>query len=237
MDDTRFDRLYPSELRFRSWLHWTSVEVAQRVCALLAPCPGSKILDVGSGVGKVCLVGALTTESKWFGVEREPALVGAANGAATQLGVESNAQFILGEMTAVNWSVFDGFYLFNPFAETLFMSGRDPDERRDLYRANIGFVARQLATTEVGTRVVTYHGFGGEMPDCFELAHREPALEDELCLWIRRGRRGRPGGADRDGRVVTDPTEPDLRSDLATSRDHGHHWPGRDRNIASPEGP
>jgi SAM-dependent methyltransferase len=193
MDDRDFDRVYPMEQRFRSWLHWTPIEVAQRACAMLAPRSGSKVLDVGSGVGKVCLVGALTTDSQWFGIERDSEMVQAAIAAARTLHVETRAHFLLGDMTSVTWSDFDAFYLFNPFAETLFTADTDLDAlaRREAYVANIEFVQHQLSSVGPGTRIVTYHGFGGDMPPGFDLVRREPALEDELCLWIRRGTRRR----------------------------------------------
>src|SRR3954452_18195742 len=56
--DAEFDRLFPDELRDRSYLHWTPVEVAVRAAELLAPSPrGIRVLDVGAGVGKLCLIG------------------------------------------------------------------------------------------------------------------------------------------------------------------------------------
>ena len=189
LDDRVFDRVYPMAHRVRSWLHWTPVDVAQRACALLAPRPGSRVLDVGSGVGKVCLVGALTTTSRWFGIERDPEMVEAANAAAVQLGVETQASFVVGDITSVDWSEFEGFYLFNPFAETLFSSALDPLARRDHFLTDVELAQQRLASAAPGTRVVTYHGLGGDMPSCFDLVAREPMHDDELRLWVCRGRR------------------------------------------------
>jgi hypothetical protein len=61
--------------------------------------------------------------------------------------------------------------------------------RRERYVAAIDVVQRQLSHSAAGTRVVTYHGFGGEPPPAFDLVHRETAREDELCLWVRRASR------------------------------------------------
>jgi hypothetical protein len=43
-----------------------------------------------------------------------------------------------------------------------------------------------------GTRVVTYHGFGGEFPGDYVLVHRVAVASDYLSLWIKRphARRG-----------------------------------------------
>ena len=37
-----------------------------------------------------------------------------------------------------------------------------------------------------GTLVLTYHGFGGHLPDAYELLRDEPAGTDALKLWRRR---------------------------------------------------
>jgi len=191
MQDLTFDQVFPSSQRFRSWVHWTPVDVALRAVALLAPLPGRKVLDVGSGVGKLCLVGAATTASTWFGIERDTEMVQVANAAAIRMRVEHRTHFLLGDITGVDWSTFDAFYLFNPFAEILSSGPGDALERRERYVASIDFVQRQLSLTAPATRVVTYHGFGGDMPPGFDRVHREPAREDELCLWIRRPSRRR----------------------------------------------
>lgn len=186
VDDCAFDLIYPSAQRARSWLHWTPLEVAQRAAELLAPVAGEKVLDVGSGVGKPCLVGALTTEAAWFGIERDPDMVRAANDAAKRLGVGDRAAFRLGDMELVDWTAYDAFYLFNPFAELLAGDDLDALDRRIRYVDSVELVQDKLAHARRGTRVVTYHGFGGDMPPQLELVCREARREGELCLWIKR---------------------------------------------------
>lgn len=186
MQDFTFDRVFPASQRFRSWLHWTPVDVATRAVALLAPTPGRRVLDIGAGVGKLCLVGAATTTSMWFGIERDADMVRIAQAAAARMHVEHRTGFQHGDVASVDWGAFDAFYLFNPFAEVLYSGTGDAHVRRERYVATIALVQRQLSSTDPGTRVVTYHGFGGEMPPCFDCVHRETAREDELCLWVRR---------------------------------------------------
>lgn len=185
-DDALFDRVFPAEQRFRSYLHWTPVDVARRACALLAPERNMRVLDIGAGVGKLCLVGAMHSDARWFGIERDREMVRVAIAAAEQLGVAARTSFAHGKLAQVDWPAFDAFYLFNPFAETLFACDGDALERRERYVADIAFVQDQLASARPGTRVVTYHGFGGDFPPGYELVHREPAHEDELCVWVQR---------------------------------------------------
>lgn len=191
MQDATFDQVFPSSQRFRTWMHWTPVSVAVRAAALLSPLPGRKVLDVGSGVGKLCLIGAATTSSTWFGIERDAEMVRSAKAAAHEMHVEQRTRFFVGDVMGVNWSAFDAFYLFNPFeeqryADILCATPEEAESRRAQFTAHVEFVQQQLSSAATATRVVTYHGFGGEMPAGFDLVHREKALGDELCLWIRR---------------------------------------------------
>jgi len=190
--DAQFDVVFPASHRFRSYAHWTPVDVAVRACALLAPRPGQRVLDVGSGVGKLCLVGALTTRATWVGVETESQMIRVAERAARRLRVEHHVQFVHGDAAALDWSAFDAIYMFNPFAEGLLRSDEHPASRHARFARNIERARQQLRSTLPGTRLVTYHGFGGEMPEGFDFVHRETARQDRLCLWIRRSE---PDGA------------------------------------------
>lgn len=156
-----------------------------RAVEMLAAKPASKVLDVGAGVGKLCLVGAAVTNSMWYGIERDAEMVRVANVAAVRMQVDQRTIFLHGDVTSLDWSMFDAFYLFNPFGELLW-GLEDALARREQYVALVELVEDQLSRCAAGTRVVTYHGFGGDMPRGFDLVHREPAREDELCLWIRR---------------------------------------------------
>jgi SAM-dependent methyltransferase len=186
LSDARFDQVYPREHRIRSWVHWTPLDVAHRVCALLDPTPTCRVLDVGAGVGKLCHVGALSTSASWFGIERDPEMVQVAAKAAMALGVADRATFVQGDVDDLDWSEFDAFYFYNPFAERLWATDEEPGDRRNTYVAKVALTQNRLAAAAPGTRVVTYHGFGGDMPASYDLVHREPAHEDELQLWIRR---------------------------------------------------
>jgi protein-L-isoaspartate O-methyltransferase len=183
--DAAFDALYPAELRARSELHWTSISIALRAAALLDAPPGAQVLDVGSGAGKACLVAYLSTRVRWWGVEQDRVLVDAANHAAWQLGIRDDMRFVHADAWDLDWARFDAFYFFNPFPAP----PEAPGNAFQKYGAFVRECVRaeeRLARLRGGVRVVTYHGFGGDMPDELELIAREPAGTDELKLWLRR---------------------------------------------------
>ncbi|MGE0396221.1 MAG: methyltransferase domain-containing protein [Kofleriaceae bacterium] len=181
--DEQFDRLVPRELQHLSSIHWTPVPVAIRIAALLCPTPRTFVLDVGSGVGKLCSIGALATQATWIGVERHGPFVSAARDIARSLGVTDRTMFVHGDAFAVDWGNFDVLYFYNPF-ELAF-----GDERTDR-AGDAARVQKRLAALPGHTRIVTLHGFGGVMPSTFELLYHERLDEIgvDLALWRQRGR-------------------------------------------------
>lgn len=187
--DEAFDRVYPSSVRYRSYVHWTPVGIARRVARLLVTSVGTRVLDVGAGAGKFCIVGALATPGRFHGVEQVPHLVEVARHAADRYGVRQRARFVLGDIRSVDWRDFDAFYLYNPFFEYLgwMAGGTDhaisiaPCARREL----IAFTTAQLERAATGTRVATYYGFGGEMPRAYRCVLREGSGSDVVAVWVK----------------------------------------------------
>lgn len=185
ISDHELDQVFPEELRDRSHLHWTPVAIAMRVVELLAPGPGARVLDVGAGVGKVCLIGALMTRATWWGIEQDATLVSAANQAAWALDVIRGTRFVHGDGSRLEWDEFDALYFYNPFGTLMLAPHASAFVRYATLQATMRRVDQRLAGTRVGTRVVTYHGFGGRLPPGFALVSREPAGGDALELWVR----------------------------------------------------
>lgn len=185
--DRVFDRLYPARIRRASSVHWTPVTVALRAAAWLAPEPGARVLDIGSGPGKLCCIGAVARGGTWHGVERDPVLVQAATRAAKLLEIEASTTFTAGEMDVVDWRSFDSLYFYNPFAAILF--GPAPfakTVRWSMLTAQIARTEALLADLPTGTRVVTYEGFGGDMPGGYVLTQAEMVPRGQLALWIKQ---------------------------------------------------
>jgi SAM-dependent methyltransferase len=186
--DSEFDQVFPLAARKVSPSFWTPVAVAQRAARLLAQGGSTRVLDVGSGVGKFCIVGAASTDATFVGIEHRGHFVDLARETACRVGVPS-AHFVHGTLDAVHASDFDAFYFFNPFEENLWVSNDQLDDTVPLsngrFFADVERAQAMLSQARVGTRVVTYHGFGGVMPAGYVLSRREPQRSGFLNLWIK----------------------------------------------------
>lgn len=187
LTDAEFDSLYPSDVRAISRRFWTPLIVAWRAATKLAELNVTRILDVGSGSGKFCVVAAALSPHRTFvGVEQRPRLVAVARDVATRMDT-SNAHFFVGDATRARFEDFDAIYFFNPFDENTF----DEEERIDstvelsLDRCMTDFrrVRAALLAARAGTIVVTYHGIGGRLPPGYELLSVESIGSDLLCFW------------------------------------------------------
>ncbi len=185
--NAQFDRLLPFYFRRLSIMHWTPVHVARRAAQLLVTGPKTRVLDVGSGPGKFCLVGAMATLGHFTGVEQRPHLVEFSRSFARKYAIP-RVHFLRANAEDLNWSRYNAFYFYNPFYENL-----DPDKKIDervelspaLYNQYIRMAQERLAEAPSGTRVVTFHGMGGEMPDGYERVLQEFQDTGFLELWIR----------------------------------------------------
>lgn len=186
--DDKFDQVYPEPIRKLSALHWTPVAIAARAATILTKAGSSRILDVGSGVGKFCIVGAMTTSAHFTGLERRLRLVQIAQSAATAVGV-SRVAFAHASVEDFCFEGFDGIYLYNPFYEQIsrFLPQIDEDVEHSakLFKLFTEAVTTKLMTLASGTAVVTFNGFGGVMPRSYAFAGEEPAGDDHLMLWIK----------------------------------------------------
>jgi hypothetical protein len=186
--DVEFNELYPKGLRALALTHWTPVRVATRAAELLVTNHATKILDVGAGAGKFCIVGALTSDATFVGIEHRKELVKIATGVATQYKIE-RVKFKHGNMQDVDWSAFNGFYLYNPFIENVYDEAARMkngfEQMQALYEKYIDIVRDKLKKAATGTCVVTYWGFGGPMPAGYVLKTREKYSSDALELWMK----------------------------------------------------
>lgn len=186
--DEEFDLLLPSRLRPHSATHWTPVEAAVLASRLAAFKPGARVLDVGSGAGKFCIIGSITNPRATFhGVEQRGALVSAAKAFVREHAVPG-ATFTHAEASAVQWSRYDAVYFFNPFWEHMAEEKRIDNAiplHAGKYLSDVMMAHARLRDLKPGARVVVLNGFGGEVPDGFTLLSEQRVAELELKVWER----------------------------------------------------
>ena len=161
--DRVFDDVFPLAVRRASSVHWTPVEVAVRAAKLLADGVAEPvILDVGAGIGKFCAIAAATVSAKVKGIEHREHFVEIARAAAAKLGV--NVEYAHGTVADHDPSTVNGVYMFNPFAENLAAREDCLDDTvelgREIFWRDVAAAERFLSRAPVGTRVVTYCGWG-----------------------------------------------------------------------------
>jgi SAM-dependent methyltransferase len=195
--DSDFDAWLPDSVRRASARYWTQVGVAIRVSRWLQACGAASVLDVGSGAGKFCVVGALASRMSFTGLEQRDHLVDAADALAERFGVSGRARFVHGELAAVDFTQFDALYFYNPFGENAFPPSDWLDDTVEVSRARLArdvvTVERLLARMPVGSHLTTYNGCGARVPDSFELVHAKMAGLNLLRLW-RKARENDDGG-------------------------------------------
>lgn len=181
VDDDEFDRIYSKRLKKVSEFHFTPVEVALTAAKFLVREPGTRVLDIGSGAGKFCMVGASGTHGFFVGVEQRKDLFQQAEQLAQNHQLV-NIKYIHTNITEIEFRQFDAIYFFNAFHENLFQSNPIDDSvtlEKPLYKVYSQYVKEQLEQMPAGTRLATYFSFADEIPSCYGLlsAHFDRKLK------------------------------------------------------------
>jgi SAM-dependent methyltransferase len=169
--DEDFDSFYPEKIERLSAVQWTPTVVVQTILDYLKLNESDKVLDVGSGVGKFCILSALYSKASFAGVERRKDLHQIADSLAKEFQID-NVKFIYGDMEKIDWYPYTVLYFYNPFYESLTTKNMiDEKEEKGLvkYTKDLIHVKNRLNQMREGTRVVTYHSFGGKMPSSYLL--------------------------------------------------------------------
>jgi SAM-dependent methyltransferase len=187
ISDCEFDDLFTAETRRLSLMHWTPVQVAVYAAKMLAQGPDARVLDVGCGPGKFCLIGAATQSAHFAGIDQRPHLL--KEGEIIALGANiGNIEFISGNMVDLDWSAYNAFYLYNPFLENAYSPSiidKTVPLKLEFYYKYIETVRQKLTDLPLGTRVVTYFGFGGDMPYGYRLVTSRAIGSDFLMCWVK----------------------------------------------------
>ncbi len=186
--DQDFDQVFPEAISRVSDCHWSPVNVCRTAAQMLAVEPGTRVLDIGCGPGKFCIIGATTTQGRFTGVEQRAKLVRIAQDVVKKHRVP-RVDIVHGNIQDVNFRDFDAFYLFNPFEENIMPALRidyDVELNPQLYTDYSAHVQQQLLRMPMATRVVTYCTDGLEIPDCYACV--KTAFTEKLKLWVKKHR-------------------------------------------------
>ncbi len=184
--DAEFDQAYPPAVREASAHHWTSVAACHQAAQWLVTTPHTRVLDIGSGPGKFCAIGAWSTPGHFTGVEQRKHLCRTAQMMLDHYGIE-RVHILHANVTDLAFDSFDAFYLFNPFEENLQVPQHIDDAipvYSELYEGYVRHVRNELDRAPLATRVVTYWGHCDEIPACYDC--EKTAFGGELKLWVKR---------------------------------------------------
>ena len=183
--DSAFDDLYPDHIQALSTMHWTAVDIARKAWEFLA-IPNASVLDIGSGVGKFCLVaGFLHPEISFYGIEQRMELHTLAEMAKEEIDL-SNVHFIYRNLTELDFGKYDHFYFYNAFYENI-----EPDSRInysvripfELYHCYSRFVYEMLDGKPPETRIVTFHGTDSQVPSSYKIVNN--SFSRALKMWMK----------------------------------------------------
>jgi SAM-dependent methyltransferase len=184
--DDRFNQLYPFSIQVLARKHWTPLHVARKAAIFLAADNNSRILDIGSGVGKFCLAAAYAKPNAfYYGVEQRKSLIIEAEVVKKTLQLE-NVSFIHGNFTQLDFRNYDHFYFFNSFYENLIGTNKIDDTieySQELYNYYNRYLFKQLELKPAGTKLVTYHSLEDEVPEGYKLIDAE--IDNLLKYWIK----------------------------------------------------
>jgi len=183
VSDPEFNALYPPGIRQAAAIHFTPIAVATLAARFLAAKPGTKVLDIGSGAGKFCMIGSVCTEGHFTGVEQREKLDDLAKRIAKRYGL-TRVNFIHANITEIDFQAYDAFYLFNPFYENIDQTGPIDDSielNRRLYLHYSLHVRSRLEKMPRGTRLVTYFSYLEEIPPEYTL--QLESIEGKLKFW------------------------------------------------------
>ncbi len=185
VSDDDFDAMYAEPFRAISEFHFTPVEVAKTAARFLVQKKGAKVLDIGSGAGKFCMVGASCTQGHFTGVEQRESLYLLSEELSSRYAVP-NVTFIHSNIREIKFETFDAVYFFNAFYENIAQSDPIDDSvalGKQFYTIYSLYLKKQLDAMPVGTRLATYFSYLDEIPNSYELQCTD--FDNKLKMWVK----------------------------------------------------
>jgi SAM-dependent methyltransferase len=185
ISDGELDQLLPAAVRRLSRTYWTPLAVALQIARWLDEQRITSAVDIGSGAGKFCAVAALASGCRIVGIEQRAALVEVARELVRSLQLEARVSFEVGSISAVPAA--EAYYLYNPFSENHYRPETRIDDAVEhsgrRFIEDVAAAEQLLSDAPVGTYVITYNGFGGELPGTYHRIRRELDHPSVLEMW------------------------------------------------------
>lgn len=195
--DDGFDRLLPMRLRAASNQFWTPLEVVAQATTWFEELGVRSVVDVGSGVGKFCVAGALTSSCSFIGIEQRAHLATVARNLSCIFGLDGRVSIIEGRFGEVETPPADCYYFYNPFEENLFSVYEALDRKVELsaerFRRDVRYFGTLVASLPIGAYILSYNGVGGRMPDCLTEVRVQRELPAVLRLFQKVRSNRMPG--------------------------------------------
>jgi len=185
--DAAFDSLYSLRAQQLSSMHWTPLNIAKKAAEHLSAGAGKAILDIGSGVGKFCLVAAHYFPGHFFyGVEQRKALIDEAI-IAQNATYMCNVKFIHANFNELDMDQYDHFYFYNSFSENI-VHYKPIDNliqtSAEIYDEYLSQFYELLENKPPGTRLATFHCPDDYVPPAYKRSRHTTG--EPLSLWIKQ---------------------------------------------------
>jgi len=186
LSDEEFNAVFPDHIKSLCFRHFTNLEVSKKVIGWLNS-RGQKlrVLDLGCGVGKFCVVAASQTTHHFTGVDFREDYILIAESLKNKYDLQ-NLDFVSGNILDVNFGHFNAFYLFNPFLEQIDETAKLDSRYKTsplLYSIYENHVRQQFEAMPAGTIVITYYVTPQQMPHNFKII--ETGFNGFLKLWLK----------------------------------------------------
>lgn len=186
ISDLEFDSIYPKEIQALSERHWTPVRIAKIVTDFLCTDTDLKILDIGSGVGKFCLVGAsLKPRCEFYGAEFRERFINLSNSLKDTYRIK-NVHFLNSDILEMSFNNFNCIYFYNSFQERIDDTANidtNSELSFSLYKQYSKHLFFQFQTMPLGTKLATYHTADFFIPGSYKLV--EKSTDGNLKLYIK----------------------------------------------------
>ncbi len=182
--DELMDGVLPDEYKLHAARHFSGCYIIKLAAEFLSEVFNPRILDIGSGSGKFCQLGALIHPYTQFtGVEYRLDLVDIALELKRDFQLD-NVKFINENIVNHSFQPYNGFFMFNPFLEHRNAAARmdhfqDAPEKEMEYSH---YVQDQLSQCQPGARLATFYVLKNQIPSNFKVV--KESMGDMLLFWI-----------------------------------------------------